>query len=387
MTPQPLPFYIKLSHCLISIALLLVLLYLGQHILVPLAFACLLSVLLMGFCNFLERLGIHRGFAALLAVLLAILSGVVILYLISSQFTRFKNDLPAVGDQLIAAVEGFQNWAQQKFHLSTKSMNEVLNSVTAKTFNTTTTLVGSTFATLSGTLVWMILVPIYTFLLLLYRNLVKRFFISSFREEHTATVQAVLVKTKVVMRGYITGLFIEMVIVAIMNCTGFFILGVKYALLLGVIAALLNVIPYIGIFIALLLSALITFTTNTPATVLGVAIVLVVVHLLDANVLLPRVVGSKVKINALVTILGVIIGSALWGIPGMFLAIPFIAILKVIFDAVEDLHPWGLLLGDDTTPEAATRRRIFLFWKKQEKVNAKEAHKSTGSANATAEKE
>ncbi len=370
MTPQPLPFYIKLSHSLISIALLLVLLYLGQHILVPLAFACLLSVLLMGFCNMLERYGMRRGFAAILAVLMAILGGLVILYLISSQLTRFRDDLPAVADQLVTALQGLQDWAQKKFHLSTESMNEMLHSFTTKTLTTTTSLVGNTVATLSGTLLWMVLVPIYTFLLLLYRNLVKRFFISSFSEVHTPVVQGVLTKTKAVIRGYVTGLFIEMLIVAIMNCTGFFILGVKYALLLGVIAALLNVIPYLGIFIACLLSVLITFTTNTPATVLGVAIVLVVVHLLDSNILLPRVVGSKVKINALVTILGVIIGSALWGIPGMFLAIPFIAILKVIFDAVGSLQPWGMLLGDDTTHEAGAKRRMLLFWKKRKKANA-----------------
>ncbi len=370
MPPQPLPFYVKLSHTLISITLLMLLLYLGQHILVPVAFATLLSVLLMGFCNFLERHGMRRGIAAIVAVLLAIFSGLVILYLISSQLTRFENDLPAVGRQLMTALGELQDWAQQKFHLSTESMNEMLNSFTAKTLTTTTSLVGNTFATLSGTLIWMVLVPIYTFLLLLYRDLVKRFLITSFREEHTPIVQGVLTKTKVVIRGYITGLFIEMVIVAVMNCTGFFILGVKYALLLGVIAALLNVIPYLGIFIACLLSMLITFTTNSPATVLGVAIVLVIVHLLDSNILLPRVVGSKVKINALFTILGVVIGSALWGIPGMFLAIPFVAILKVIFDAVENLQAWGILLGDDPTTEERTRRRLFLIWKKKEKRKA-----------------
>jgi predicted PurR-regulated permease PerM len=93
---------------------------------------------------------------------------------------------------------------------------------------------------------------------------------------------------------------------------------------------------------------LITFTTNGAAAVLGVAVVLVIVHLVDSNILLPRIVGSKVKINALVTIVGVLVGSAIWGIAGMFLAIPLIAILKVIFDGVESLSSWGLLLGDDT---------------------------------------
>ena len=62
---------------------------------------------------------------------------------------------------------------------------------------------------------------------------------------------------------------------------------------------------------------------------------------------LPRVVGSKVKINALVTILGVILGEHLWGIAGMFLAIPIIALLKVVFDSVETLNAWGFILGDE----------------------------------------
>jgi predicted PurR-regulated permease PerM len=138
-----------------------------------------------------------------------------------------------------------------------------------------------------------------------------------------------------------------MAIVAFLNCTLFFIIGVKYALLLGVIAAMLNLIPYLGIFSALVLSVLITFTTNTPTVVLELAIAMVCVHLVDSNILLPRVVGSKVRINALATILGVVVGSMLWGIPGMFLAVPIVAILKVIFDGVTSLEPWGILLGDD----------------------------------------
>ena len=186
------------------------------------------------------------------------------------------------------------------------------------------------------------------------------FFIASFSEHHTERVKDILAKTKRVIKGYIVGLFIEMLIVAAMNCIGFFILGVKYALLLGVIAALLNLIPYLGIFTACLLSLLITFTTATPSTVLGVAVVLIIVHIIDSNILLPKVVGSKVKINALVTILGVILGSTIWGIPGMFLAIPIIAILKVIFDGVDSLNPWGMLLGDDAA--AVRQRQVKSTW-------------------------
>jgi len=209
----------------------------------------------------------------------------------------------------------------------------------------------------------LVLIPIYTFLLLLYRKMVVSFLLKMVTEQHSPVVHTILNKTKEVIKGYIVGLGIEMLIVAMMIFVGFTVLGVKYALLLSLIVAVLNLIPYLGIFTALVLSVLITFTTDNAGTVLGVAIVVVCTHIIDSNFLLPKVVGSKVKINALVTILGVILGEHLWGISGMFLAIPIIAILKVVFDSVEALNAWGFILGDEvvvTTPG----KRFFTVKKK-----------------------
>ena len=139
-----------------------------------------------------------------------------------------------------------------------------------------------------------------------------------------------------------------MAIVASVCCIAFEILGIKYAILLGLITGLFNIIPYIGIFTALLISTFITFATAASGgTILVVVIVIVAMHLIDSNFLLPMIVGSKVKINALITLLGVVIGETIWGIPGMFLSIPVIAIAKIIFDRVETLKPWGILLGDE----------------------------------------
>ena len=354
MTSDSNPFYIKLSHSLLAILLIIVFMYLGQSILIPLSFAGLLAIILIGPCDYLENKGVPRGIAAVASLLIALTIGIVIMYFISSQIISFRNDLPILASQLSTALIELEDWARLKFHISSGNMRQFINSASSQTLSHTSTLIGSTFSTISNTFIYLVLIPIYTFLLLLYRKLVVHFFIASFSEHHTERVKDILAKTRRVIKGYIVGLFIEMLIVAAMNCIGFFILGVKYALLLGVIAALLNLIPYLGIFTACLLSMLITFTTATPSTVLGVAVVLIIVHIIDSNILLPKVVGSKVKINALVTILGVILGSTIWGIPGMFLAIPIIAILKVIFDGVDSLNPWGMLLGDDA---AAVRQR------------------------------
>lgn len=345
MAPSTQPFYVKLSHSLISIVLIFVILYLGQNIFVPLAFAGLFSIMLMTPCDFLEKRRMPRSMAAFLSVILLVVVVSVILYFISSQLISFQNDLPKLGVQLQQAITDLENWVQQRFHISSDKMREFLNSTTSQTLTHTSSMVGTTLSTLSSMLIYIVLIPIYTFLLLVYRGLITRFFMQSFQEEYGCVVRSIMGKTRHVIKGYIVGLIIEMVIVAIMNCTGFFITGIKYPLMLGVIAALLNLIPYVGIFTACILSMLITFTTDSPAQVLGVALVLVIVHLVDSNFLLPKVVGSKVKINALVTIVGVLVGSAVWGIAGMFLAIPIIAILKVIFDDIQSLSAWGILLG------------------------------------------
>jgi len=143
-----------------------------------------------------------------------------------------------------------------------------------------------------------------------------------------------------------------MAIVAVVCCLAFLLIGVKYALLLGLITGLFNIIPYIGIFTSLVLSTIITIGT-AAATIKVVLVIVTIVgmHLIDSNILLPIIVGSKVKINALITVIGVIIGEMFWGIPGMFLSIPVIAISKVVFDRIESLKPWGMLLGDEKDEE------------------------------------
>ena len=359
--PQLSTFYDKLNRSLISIVLIFLILFLAQHILIPVAFATLFALLLVTPCNFFERLGVSRGLASLFSTLLFILAGSVVLFFISTQVVAFKNDLPKLADLLLAGFDQLQAWVVRKFNISTSNIDEFIHNAKAKTLSNSTNIIETTVGTVSGALIYLVLIPIYTMLLLYYRGLIVRFFITVFHPKHTVAVMEVLGKIRYVIKVYVLGLFIEMGIVAVMNCAGFLILGVKYAFLLGVIAALLNVIPYLGIFTACVISLLITSTTNTSGTVVGVGIVLLVVHLIDANIILPKVVGSKVKINVLATLLSVLVGSALWGIAGMFLFIPFIAIVKIIFDSVEVLAPWGLLLGEEPNSVAPKPK---LKWKK-----------------------
>ena len=163
--------------------------------------------------------------------------------------------------------------------------------------------------------------------------MIYTFFIRFFGSNHTEKVKEVLLELRFIVQGYMIGLLVEMAIVAIINSLGFVLFGIKYAIFLGLLAALLNLIPYIGMLITSVFCALVTLSNlNQISDVVAVVVILTVVQFFDNNVIMPKVVSSKVKINALITILGVLAGGLIAGVSGMFLSIPTIAILKIVFD-------------------------------------------------------
>lgn len=163
-------------------------------------------------------------------------------------------------------------------------------------------------------------------------------------------VEEVIKESKLIVQSYMTGLLIEMGIITLINYAGFLIIGIQYAFFLALLSAVLNMIPYIGMIIASIFCMLVTLTTTNNLTdIVLVLVVLTVVQFFDNNIIMPKVVSSKVKINALITIFGVLVGGAIAGISGMFLSIPALAIIKTIFDRIETLKPWGEVLGDNIT--------------------------------------
>src|SRR5450755_1012699 len=223
-----------------------------------------------------------------------------------------------------------------------------VKSATSKVLDSGTAVVVVTIVSLSSFLLFLVFTFIYTFFFLTYRRIIMHFLVSVFLEENSLVVHDIVEQVQQILRKYITGLFIEMCVVSVVVCITLWMLGIKYAVLLGLITGLFNIIPYIGIFTAMLISILITFATAATAGKLVLVLTtLIITHLVDSNILLPGIVGSKVKINPLITVLGVVLGEMIWGVSGMFLSIPVIAVLKIIFDRIESLKPWGILLGED----------------------------------------
>jgi predicted PurR-regulated permease PerM len=340
---QTYPFYIKAPMVVIGIYLFFYILFLLQDILVPFAFAGLIAILLNPVYNRLQKWKINKIVAISLTILLAVLVVAIVLLFLSSQIVQFGDMIPQLKAKTLSLLHEVQTWLSERFGISTQKQINMLN----EAMNSSKAYIGSTLNTVFGMLSFFVLIPLYIFLLLFYKPLILNFVFEVFKEDSQEQVAEILQETKSAVQSYVVGLMIEMSIIAVLNSAALLILGVKYAVLLGVIGAILNVVPYIGGVIAILLPVLMSFVTKDGFTTpILIVVSYTVIQFLDNNVIVPRVVSSKVSVNALISVLVVLLGGTLWGVSGMFLSIPFVAVLKIIFDRIEELKPWGKLLGD-----------------------------------------
>lgn len=340
------PFYARLAFILLIIVLITYLLIIGKGIFVPLLFSLLLAFLLYQPSKYLEkRFGLRKEWAALVALIGFVIIVGCLLYFITFQVLEFSGDLPLLQRKTTDWIDNAQGWIIKEYHIDSRQQLEYLHNFTSQLLGFIANSLGAIFIGVGEFVFWMVLVFIYTFFIMSHRTLLLHFIMRLFPFKDRLKVKIVVMETRNVTNYYLQGLLVEFVIVSAANSLVFYLLGISYALLLGVLTALLNIIPYLGIIIGCLLTALITLTYGPPLLALEAVALLFVLHVLDANILLPRVIGMRMKMNSLITIISVLIGSVIWGISGMFLAIPICAMLKIIFDNIQSLEPWGMLIG------------------------------------------
>jgi len=343
-TMKKYPFYMRTTIALLGLILFVYCLYVLRGICVPLAFALLLAILLNPLVNFLEKRRFSKVAAISVVLLVAIVAAAGIAYLLYLQINSFSDQLPAFEKKMSEFGSVLQHKAKDDYGISMQKQAQYI----AEAETGLKPLLANFMGSAAGVLSMILLLPVYAFLFLYYKTLLINFFYDIFAEENVSEVGVIMSQTKGAVQSYMVGLLLEALVVAILNSAALFILGVKYAILLGVLGALLNILPYIGGIIAILLPILIaTATKDGFQTQLWIIVAYLVIQFIDNHFLVPYIVSSKVKINALISIVIVLMGGALWGISGMFLSIPFIGVLKIIFDRIPEMKPWGRLLGTE----------------------------------------
>jgi AI-2 transport protein TqsA len=340
------PFYARLALTLFSVALILLFMWMGKSLLVPLFFSFLVAILLHPVVIFFEKRRLPRALASGITLLIFFILFGGLFYFFSHQMVRLSKDLPSLQEKVTEKYQDIRDWISDKYHVTNTQQVNVVNKSANGILNTAVNSVATTFVGIAETLVLTIFFFIFTFFILNYRRLLMRFVIELFDQSHNEKVQDVISRIRTLINGYVLGLLIEMCVVGVLIFSSLKIIGVKYALLFSVMTAILNIIPYLGIYFCMGLTMLISATTGSTGQVIAVGIVFLVTHFLDANVILPHVVGGKMKMNPFITILAVLIGHLVWGIPGMFLFIPLMAMIRLVCEEVTGMKPWAILIGE-----------------------------------------
>jgi predicted PurR-regulated permease PerM len=350
-------FLLRLALTLFSIIALSYILIVGKYIIAPFFLALLLAVLFVPFASFLEnKLRFGRALSTLTSMTVILVLFAFFGYFFGTQLADFNQDVPLLKEQSNNVFIGFQQWIDATFHVNSKQQFEYIDMGISRLLSSSVEIVGVTFNVLASSFAFIMFFSFFFIFILNYRKLLVSFLFNVFADEHKSRVNKVIGEIKQMTKSYMVGVGIQILLVFLLTLLTLSMIQVKYALLLSLLTALINIVPYIGILFSMLLTALIAFVTGAPIDGLYVFIVYIVVHIIDANLILPFVVGSKVKINALVTFLGLLIGEGLWGISGMLLSIPSLAILKIIFDNVDSLKPWGALLGENVKSKRKRRK-------------------------------
>lgn len=323
-------------------------LHFAKPFLVPLAFGIILSTLFYPVCKWLEEKGIFRGFASFICVLLFVsIIGVIVLLLVW-QFSGLASEITGIEENVTKLVKKIQSSIESYFGISKEKQQQVIQKQQQSGGSKIPTVITGFLKSLSSFLVDAVLTLVYLFLFLFFRAHLKKFILKLVPQAKHATAIEVIFKSSKVSQKYLTGLGMMIVILWIMYGIGFSIIGVKNAVFFAILCGLLEIVPFVGNLTGTLLTILGSASQGGGGNLIpGILVTYAIVQFVQTYVLEPLVVGSEENINPLFTIIILVVGELVWGIPGMVLALPLLGIVKVVCDHVPSLQPYGFLIGKE----------------------------------------
>jgi predicted PurR-regulated permease PerM len=318
-------------------------LYYARSFLIPIAFAGILAMLLLPLSIRLEKKGVKRGLAALACLLVFLLSVSGIITLLVWQISDLAKDFSQLEQKIMSAIEQLELFIDSKLGIPKAEQEKIITEQQKSGKGAASNAIFS----FMGTLVDIILVLVYTFLFIYFRSHLKSFLMKlTPLEEHDKTAKIIKDSSEVAHK-YLTGMFMMIVLLWILYGIGFSLAGIPNALFFAVLCGILEIVPFVGNLTGSGITFLMAISQGGGTMAIGVVITYALVQFIQTYIIEPLVVGGEVNINPLFTILVLILGEELWGISGMILAIPLLGITKIVFDNIESLKPYGMLIGGE----------------------------------------
>jgi predicted PurR-regulated permease PerM len=328
---------------LLLLILVTAVLYYAQEFLMPLAIAAVLATLFLPFCKWMEGKKVPRGLAVFLCLLTLLLFIAGIGALIGWQVSALVNDVELIKVKFGEVSYRIQQYIFNHFGISATEQSEMIQNQPFSISQILQTVVGSLASVFAG----FILMIVYVFLLLYYRVHIRTFILKLFPKEQQDETATVIYKATNVSQQYLVGLSKMIACLWVMYSIGFSIVGVKNAVFFAILCGLLEIVPFVGNITGTTLTVLVSAVHGaTLPMIIGIVVTYGIVQLIQGWVLEPLILGPQVKINPLFTIIALVLGELIWGIPGIILAIPITAMVKIVCDHIEPLKPYGFLIGE-----------------------------------------
>lgn len=366
------PLIIRLTFILLFLILSFYILVEFKFYLTPLTLGVLFTYLLFPVANFFEK----RNFPRILANIVTIVLGLALIYgvgfLVYKQLSVFLDDLPSLKRHASSNIGAMFNSIEMSLDIETGELKTEAISLVQGFFESPGETWKQAFGATFNTLFSFFIMPVYVFFLLYYRDKFKNFVLMLVPASRHAVAERIIGDVNTVTIRYMTGVFIVVSILVVVNSVGFLIIGLDYAILLGVIAAVMNFIPYYGTIIGYSFPFLFALLMmDSPSYAFWVVIQFIIIQFSENNILTPNIVGSHVNINPFMIILAITLGGVVWGVPGMFIAVPMVTVLRVLGENIDELSPLGYLLGQSGTEEHSINSRKIQRYFRFSRIKAK----------------
>lgn len=338
----------KTIRVLLLAFLLTILLYYGRPLLVPICFAALFSMLLLPVAQKMESWGVNKALSIILSELLIVLFFGGIILLLTWQISDMSQNASQIEQSINEKLKQIKEFLTGSFGISPQKQEEIIQKQQESSGDKLAAILSGVLASLGTLLANFLLVLVYVFLFMYFRGHLKKFVLKLVPREKASATTKVIENSRKVAQKYIGGLMLMIVGLWIMYSIGFGLVGVKNFFFFAIICGLLEIVPFVGNLIGNILTVIFALAQGAGMdVVIGILITYALVQFIQTYLLEPLVVGSEVSINPVFTIIGIVVGEFIWGIPGMILAIPLMGIAKIIFDHVEPLKPYGFLIGEE----------------------------------------
>lgn len=340
------------SRILAIMGISIFLLYTGKSLFIPLSFGLLVAIVAYPACKWLEQRRWPRSLAILSILLAVAVLFAGLLALLFYEANLFLDNLPAVSEKLNQYSNAIRFWIDSTFRVTREVQDDLLEKMAANFEENISSLLSNAISATGSTAIMLFLIPVFAALFLFHRRTFVYFLESLVGAGYKDKLQVIVRESIISYYKFVKGTCFVYCIVGVLNSLGLLALGIQHAFLFGMVTAFMTIIPYVGIIMSASLPVAVALITKDSVWyAIGVVSVFSFVQYLEANVIFPRIVGQQLNLSTWAVVVAMIVGTLLWGIPGMILFTPFAAILKIFSDHMKELEAVNILLNRNASPK------------------------------------